>query len=458
MTRCDLEYYRVYGGRTIDGEWGRGASIAGADGFGGGVLAPGSGRRRLVADTAARYSVNRFKEDRPEALRQVRLQLVARLRARSTEIEDAVLSRALALAESTGDDDPDYSAGLRAAIAEVVDFALLGIEEGEDWPETIPSAAAAQARRAARNGVSLDTVLRRYAAGDRLLGEFIMSEADHFPAELLRKVIQSQGVQVDRLMAAVAAEYMDEVERMRRSPTQRLTERVQRVLAGAGPVGSEDFEYELEKTWHLGMILAGAKAKEAPGKMAALLSAQVLAVPRGSGIVWAWFGSRERSRIVELDDCLAEIPTDVSLAIGEPHRGVEGWRLTHREAQAAFEVMLRKPQRMTRSSDVLLLAAVLRDEVLAKALMETFLAPFDDRGDSGRVLRETLRAYFAAGLNAATAAAALGVDRHTVQRRLRKVEEMLGRVLHSCHAELEVALTLEELDPLDKPERMLAAG
>ncbi len=62
------------------------------------------------------------------------------------------------------------------------------------------------------------------------------------------------------------------------------------------------------------------------------------------------------------------------------------------------------------------------------------------------MLRETLRAYFAAGFNAATAAAALEVDRHTVQRRLRKVEEALGRLLHTCHAELEVALSLEELD------------
>ena len=33
-----------------------------------------------------------------------------------------------------------------------------------------------------------------------------------------------------------------------------------------------------------------------------------------------------------------------------------------------------------------------------------------------------------------------------MQRRLRKVEEALGRLLHSCHAELEVALVLEELD------------
>jgi DNA-binding PucR family transcriptional regulator len=79
-------------------------------------------------------------------------------------------------------------------------------------------------------------------------------------------------------------------------------------------------------------------------------------------------------------------------------------------------------------------------------LRETYLVPLDEHGDSGLVLRETLRAYFAAGFNAATAAAALEIDRHTVQRRLRKVEETLGQLLPSCHAELEVALSLEKLD------------
>ena len=55
---------------------------------------------------------------------------------------------------------------------------------------------------------------------------------------------------------------------------------------------------------------------------------------------------------------------DVSVAVGEPRSGLDGWRLTHREAQAAQEVMLRKPQRLTRARDVILLAAVLRDEAL----------------------------------------------------------------------------------------------
>jgi DNA-binding PucR family transcriptional regulator len=141
---------------------------------------------------------------------------------------------------------------------------------------------------------------------------------------------------------------------------------------------------------------------------------------------------------------------DVALAVGEPRWGVDGWRLTHHEAKAAQQVMLRRSQPLIRASSVILLAAVLRDEALARSLRETYLAPLDGQGDSGSVLRKTLRAYFAAGFNAATAAAALEIDRHTVQRRLRKVEEALDRLLPSCHAELEVALRLEELD--DSPE------
>jgi hypothetical protein len=45
-----------------------------------------------------------------------------------------------------------------------------------------------------------------------------------------------------------------------------------------------------------------------------------------------------------------------------------------------------------------------------------------------------------------------------VQRRLRKVEEALGRLLHSCHAELEVALVLEELDQEASRSSLPAVG
>lgn len=390
--------------------------------------------------------MNRASSRKVTSLQDVRAELVARLRARSTEIEDAVFSRVQALSQPTESEDAEYRAGLRATVAEVVSYALVSIEQGEEWLEPIPSLVAAQARRAARNGIGLDTVLRRYAAGDRLLAEFIMEEASGFPSAAMRQVLRAQGPQVDRVMAAVAAEYMSELELMRRSPAQRMAERVQRLLVGDSPLDAAELGYELD-AWHLGLVVTGSRADVAARTLAAGLSRPVLVVMRGAESAWAWLGGQEELAVTDVDRYLsAGVLGDVSLAVGEPRRGLEGWRLTHHEAQAARLVMLRQPRLLTRASEVVLLAAVLRDEALAKSLRETYLAPLDEQGDPDLVLRQTLRAYFASGFNAATAAAALEIDRHTVQRRLRKVEEALGRLLHSCHAELAVALSLEELD------------
>jgi PucR C-terminal helix-turn-helix domain/GGDEF-like domain len=379
-------------------------------------------------------------------LDQIRTELAGRLRQRSAEIEDVVFARVRALAEPVESEDPEYLAGLRATVAEVVDYALTSIQHGEDWRGPIPTAAVAQARMAARAGIRLDTVLRRYAAGDRLIGEFIMDEAGHLSNEAVREVMRALGPHVDRLMAAVATEYMEELELKRRSPAQRVAETVQRLLLADSRLDAASLDYEFD-AWHVGLVLSGPRAAVAARTLAAGLSRQALVVPRGQDGAWAWLGGRGKPEVEEVERFQASgVLGEVSLAVGEPRRGLDGWRLTHHEAQAARLVAMRQPRPLVQASRAILLAAVLRDEPLAKSLRQTYLAPLDEHGDAGMVLRETLRAYFSAGFNAATAAAALEVDRHTVQRRLRKVEEAIGRLLQACHAELSVALSLEELD------------
>jgi polyhydroxyalkanoate synthesis regulator phasin len=390
--------------------------------------------------------VNRASDRQHKSQQEIRVELVDRLRTRSAEIEDAIFNRVRALASPAESEDAEYRAGLRATVAESVGYALTSIERGEDSVEALPQAAAVQARRAARSGIGLDTVLRRYAAGDRLVSEIIMDEAGRFPNEALRQVLRTQSPHVDRLMASVASEYMAELELMRRSPAQRVAERVKSLLAGDAAFDAEGLDYEFE-AWHLGMVVTGKRAEVAARTLAAGVNREPLVVKRSDASAWAWLGGRQPLDIGDVQRYLAAgVLGEVTLAVGEPRWGVDGWRLTHHEAKAAQQVMLRSSQPLTRASSVILLAAVLRDEALARSLRETYLAPLDGQGDSGAVLRETLRAYFAAGFNAATAAAALEIDRHTVQRHLRKVEEALDRLLPSCHAELEVALRLEELD------------
>jgi hypothetical protein len=136
---------------------------------------------------------------------------------------------------------------------------------------------------------------------------------------------------------------------------------------------------------------------------------------------------------------------DVSLAIGEPSRGVEGWRQTHREAGDALLVARYRPSRLTRYLDVAPDATALRDEALADSLIETFLAPLDRMRIGGRAARKTLRALLDSGHNVSSAASALKVDRSTVHRQRNEIERRLGCRLHERQVEIELALRIEDL-------------
>jgi hypothetical protein len=395
---------------------------------------------RLDLGTSA---MSRGSED-PRSPAQIRALVAERLQARRAEIEAAIFARVRAVPDSVGDGDAEYAVGLRAAVAAAVEYALTGIERGEDAPLPTPQAAAEQARRAVRSGVTLETVLRRYAAGDRVLGEFVVEEADRFPRHVLRHVVRVQAAQADRLMAAVADEYRRESELVGRSREQRLTEQVQRLLAGRS-AESVELGYELDGFWHLGAIASGAGAHQAVRSLTSRVSGKLLVVPRSEATVWMWIAERRRPSAKSVERMFAvRRPEAVSLALGEPGRGLEGWRLTHCQAQAALQVALREPQTLAQYADTMLVAAALRDDTLGRSLREVYLSPLGENSDGTRS-RETLRAYFTTGSNAATAAVKLGVDRHTVERRLGKIEQRLSRSLQTCRAELEVALRLEEL-------------
>jgi hypothetical protein len=380
------------------------------------------------------------------------MDLTQRLRARRLMIEAAIVAQVRRAAPNPSgiEEDPEYIAGTRAAVIAIVDYALTGIEQGEEWSGPIPSSAIAQAHRAARDGVSLATVLRRYALGDRVLGEFVMDEVESLPPRTLRHIFRVQGSLLDRLMAAMATEYTQETERVQRSTEQRRAHRVRKLLAGE-PVSTVDMDYELDG-WHLGVIATGAKAEETVRGLAAKLGRQPLLVSRGEETLWAWLGGRQRLAVADVARLLtAKVCSDVCLTIGEPGKGLHGFRVTHQQAQAAQVIALRRPQLLTQFGDVALLALALRDEALSRSMVELYLTPLDDMRKGSPALRTTLRAYFATERNISSAAARLGVARQTVENHIGMIEVRLGRRLPTCMAELETALCLEELNDLDKP-------
>jgi hypothetical protein len=389
-----------------------------------------------------------MRDQAPTVMRLAETQpaLSARLQARRPELEQAVLTRAYGVSDPGETADPEYVEGLRAAVSAAIGYGLAGIEAAERNPPPVPAALLVQARIAARNGVSLDTVLRRYFAGYALLSDFLLEEAQQgglLHGAPLKRLLGAQAARFDRLIAAISEEHAREVGGRLDTAAERRAELVGRLLAGE-PLDTTELAYDLEAT-HLGLIAKGTGAAEAIRELAASLDRRLLLVSGGEEMLWAWLGGRRSPDHEELQRLLTSaLPPRVSLAIGEPGKGPAGWRLTHRQARAALPIALRGPEAFVRYADVALLASILRDELLDTSLREMYLEPLEAERDGGAVARETLRAYFAAGGNVSSAAAALGVSRQTVASRLRAIEERLGRAIDGYGTEIEVALRLLE--------------
>lgn len=376
-------------------------------------------------------------------MREARVAFAARLRVRRPEIEEAALARIYALADP-GRSDPVYVEGLRAALSAALDHGFIVVERGEERSPPVPQALLSQARLAARSGIGLDTVLRRYVAGHALLGDFLLQEADtvDLPSTLIQRIIRDLSVIVDRLLTVVTGEYARESKSRRGSTIERRAERVRRLLAGE-LLDTSELAYDFE-AWHLGMAIGGAGATEAIRELATLLGRPLLSIRGDEGTVWAWLGGQRKIGPKEYDIVSSAWPSSSSLAIGEPAQGRTGWRLTHRQAQAALPIAVRRPNRPIRYADVALIASALQDDLLVTSLRNLYLVPLSEEKDKGKTLRETLRAYLSNERNISSTAAALGVSRRTVANRLHTIETKLARPLSATLPGVEAALYLDE--------------
>lgn len=375
-------------------------------------------------------------------------ELLRRLSERRGEIEEATLTRVSAIDHADRARDPEYAASLRIAVSAAIDYGLAAIEQGDERPLEIPVALLAQARIAARSGVGLETVLRRYVAGFTLLGEFLIeaAEAGGVPeGPTLKRWLRTQAAYFDRLLATISEEYAREPEPDAGTPEHRRLVLVQRLLDGER-LDAHDLAYDFEAT-HLGLIASGPTVAEQVRRLASVLDCRLLLVPYREGEVWGWLGSRwrlDRGAIEQLA-CFAW-SSDVVLAVGELGRGLSGWRRTHLQAREAYPIATDRPGEAVRYGEVALTASMRKDDLLATSLHQLYLAPLEAERDGGVTARRTLRAYFTADRNATSAAAVLGVSRRTVTNRLRSIEERLGRSLSEVGSEVEAALRLHEVD------------
>jgi DNA-binding PucR family transcriptional regulator len=200
--------------------------------------------------------------------------------------------------------------------------------------------------------------------------------------------------------------------------------------------------YDLDSSWHLGLVGTGLGAEKVIEDLGRKLGRRVWSVMIGAATAWAWLSSPQPLGSMAVQAALDGLPAEIYLACGEPGAGIGGWRHTHRQAREAQMIARHTSAGFTRYADVLLLAALYPS---AKTLSRLYLTPLERTGIDVSALRATLDAYFATGFSVTSTASKLNVHRNTVRDRLDAVEAALGRPLHSCIAELIVALRLESL-------------
>lgn len=391
------------------------------------------------ADTTALTTAMRIEE--------IHSGLADRLMARREEIEQATLTRIHSVSSPDEGLDPEYLDGLRTAVSAALDYGIAAVAHSGDRPPPIPTVLLAQARLAARHGVRLETVLRRYVAGHSLLGDFLIQEAERNARSagvVLKTTLRTQASVLDRLLSAVGEEYAREAKAGSITVEQRRVEHIERLLAGEPLDTPISLEYDFQ-LHHIGVIASGPEGLVAISALAKALDCRLLTARPNDSATWAWLGARRKLDIEDFQLHASPGWPEVRLAVGEPGGELAGWRLTHQQARAVLPIAMGHPPGITRYADVALLASIRQDEVLRTSLQNLYLTPLSEASHGGAVLRETLRAYFASNRNVSSAAAVLRIDRHTVTKRIRVVEERVGRTLDECALDLQIALRLAEV-------------
>jgi DNA-binding PucR family transcriptional regulator len=343
-----------------------------------------------------------------------------------------------------------------------------------------PAAAVEYARRLAQRGTPLTALLRAYRVGHACFADWLFKELAQQAQNT--EMISAATLSMSRIVAGyidqaseqMVAAYAEERENWLRNRSAAQAARIRDLLSGERvdvSVAEPTLGYRLRQ-YHVGLVCwvgdAASTADEitrlerAIGHVArrAALEADPLFLPRDESSAWAWLPLGIRDTFDSAAADTADIDADIHFAFGDEAKGTTGFRITHQQAIAAQAVALASGSPAPRAvtfSQVAPVAMMLAAKELLRPWVLSTLAGLAADDEHHARLRETLLVFLQSGGSYKATAQQLTLHKNTVQYRIRKAEESLGRPLGDHRHDVELALQASRwlssyvLRPVDAP-------
>ncbi len=328
-----------------------------------------------------------------------------------------------------------------------------------------PAASLEYARRRAQRGTPLTALLRAYRLGHTCFSDWVLRElarqTDDAPLLTAATLGMSRIVAgyVDQTSEEIVAAYTRERENWLRNRSAARAARIRDLLSGRRVnVGATEavLGYRLRQ-YHLGLVCWAdeveaadaldtiTRLEHATGHVAgkAACAGEPVFLPRDERSAWAWLPLGIRDTFDAAAASTADLAGDLRFAFGDAARGTAGFRLTHQQAVAAQAVALAArpaPPRVVVFGEVAPVAMMLGAPELLRAWVLGTLAGLATDDETQARLRETLLAFLHANGSYKATAEQLMLHKNTVQYRIRRAEESLGRPVSENPHDLELAL------------------
>ena len=326
-----------------------------------------------------------------------------------------------------------------------------------------PAASLEYARRRAQRGTPLTALLRAYRLGHTCFSDWLLKELARQADDAQMITAATMGMSkivagyVDQTSEEIVAAYTSERENWLRNRSAARAARIRDLLSGQRinvSATEATLGYRLRQ-YHVGLVCWVGDAAAAADNITRLeraishVAAQAacagdpLFLPRDESSAWAWLPLGIRDTFDAAAASTADLDGDIHFAFGDAAKGADrvpphppaGHRRPGGRARRGTP-----PPQAVAFSEVAPVAMMLGSAELLRAWVLSTLAGLATDDEHHARLRDTLLVFLQTGGSYKATAERLLLHKNTVQYRIRKAEESLGRPVGENRHNVELAL------------------